>query len=377
MLLLTTLWLLIRRRKQGGIEQFSYAGAGRSSDFDMPMNEPWDGVDDYDEGLVDDWQPPVTKPETGRHEIEEDPITQADIFVAYGNLEAAIEVMETAVSKWPDKGDYQRKLTELKDRRASNSSAVLAEDVLASDVDEAPAAMVTPIEEETLLTDEDLMAFQEEMKSDQTEPGHDDIHSALSDFGIELGEDKDLHPIQGRNTPSAEGAKDEGLEFDLSDIHSELEQLTVDEDLLSAGEHEGTIAEFDLQDLGGDLEDTGLDELGLDTSGLGEGLLEEQAPAETMEPVEESGFDLTLPEEETASEEERESEFDMDSLIELEDHEPDLLNDVDEVGTKLDLARAYIDMGDPEGARSILKEVLQEGNEHQVQEANGLLGQIQ
>ena len=31
-----------------------------------------------------------------------------------------------------------------------------------------------------------------------------------------------------------------------------------------------------------------------------------------------------------------------------------------EVGTKLDLARAYIDMGDPEGARSILDEVLKE-----------------
>ncbi len=33
-----------------------------------------------------------------------------------------------------------------------------------------------------------------------------------------------------------------------------------------------------------------------------------------------------------------------------------------EVGTKLDLARAYVDMGDPEGARAILDEVLQEGN---------------
>jgi len=31
-----------------------------------------------------------------------------------------------------------------------------------------------------------------------------------------------------------------------------------------------------------------------------------------------------------------------------------------EVGTKLDLARAYMDMGDPEGARSILDEVVQE-----------------
>lgn len=44
-----------------------------------------------------------------------------------------------------------------------------------------------------------------------------------------------------------------------------------------------------------------------------------------------------------------------------------------EVGTKLDLARAYIDMGDPEGARSILEEVLKEGNTNQRKEAERLL----
>ena len=47
-----------------------------------------------------------------------------------------------------------------------------------------------------------------------------------------------------------------------------------------------------------------------------------------------------------------------------------------EVGTKLDLARAYIDMGDPEGARSILGEVLQEGTQGQKQEANRLMASL-
>ena len=44
-----------------------------------------------------------------------------------------------------------------------------------------------------------------------------------------------------------------------------------------------------------------------------------------------------------------------------------------EVGTKLDLARAYIDMGDPEGARSILEEVLDEGDPNQRREAQNLI----
>jgi pilus assembly protein FimV len=44
-----------------------------------------------------------------------------------------------------------------------------------------------------------------------------------------------------------------------------------------------------------------------------------------------------------------------------------------EVGTKLDLARAYMDMGDPDGARSILQEVLTEGSVAQKQEARRLM----
>ena len=47
-----------------------------------------------------------------------------------------------------------------------------------------------------------------------------------------------------------------------------------------------------------------------------------------------------------------------------------------EVGTKLDLARAYVDMGDPGGARSILEEVMDEGDESQRQQAQQILESI-
>ena len=47
-----------------------------------------------------------------------------------------------------------------------------------------------------------------------------------------------------------------------------------------------------------------------------------------------------------------------------------------EVGTKLDLARAYVDMGDPAGARSILEEVLDEGDDGQKQQARQLLDSL-
>lgn len=45
----------------------------------------------------------------------------------------------------------------------------------------------------------------------------------------------------------------------------------------------------------------------------------------------------------------------------------------DEIGTKLDLARAYIDMGDVDGARDILDEVLNEGSIDQQEQATSML----
>ena len=68
---------------------------------------------------------------------------------------------------------------------------------------------------------------------------------------------------------------------------------------------------------------------------------------------------------------------DLGDLGDLDDMDDLMLpDDVDEVSTKLDLARAFIDMGDAEGARGSLEEVLAEGNEAQKQEAQALLDQI-
>lgn len=48
----------------------------------------------------------------------------------------------------------------------------------------------------------------------------------------------------------------------------------------------------------------------------------------------------------------------------------------DAIGTKLDLAKAYLDMGDPDGARSMLEEVLAEGAPSQQEEARKLISEI-
>jgi pilus assembly protein FimV len=73
-------------------------------------------------------------------------------------------------------------------------------------------------------------------------------------------------------------------------------------------------------------------------------------------------------------------DYAMDETSDLSDEdmddELDFMGDADEAATKLDLARAYIDMGDSDGARDILAEVAQEGNDEQRQEAADLLSRI-
>jgi len=59
-----------------------------------------------------------------------------------------------------------------------------------------------------------------------------------------------------------------------------------------------------------------------------------------------------------------------------EAYDASLFAGVDVVSTKLDLAKAYIDMGDQDGARSILGEVVAEGTDDQQKEAQALIDQL-
>ena len=54
-----------------------------------------------------------------------------------------------------------------------------------------------------------------------------------------------------------------------------------------------------------------------------------------------------------------------------------MLSQGDECATKLDLAEAFLEMGDQDGAREILDEVLAEGNDDQQEKARSLMESIQ
>ena len=117
------------------------------------------------------------------------------------------------------------------------------------------------------------------------------------------------------------------------------------------------------------LSDIGVDDL---SAALGAGVGDE-----TVEDFGATGATVEQPQPDNSA-----SAVGLDELSETDTMKAPGLDDLPEeptmteVGTKLDLARAYIDMGDPDGARSILKEVLEEGDDSQQQEARQLLDEL-
>ena len=73
---------------------------------------------------------------------------------------------------------------------------------------------------------------------------------------------------------------------------------------------------------------------------------------------------------------EPESLEDATEVVLSEDDDLSFLDETDEVATKLDLAKAYLDMGDHEGAQDILSEVLAEGDKSQIEEAKAIMKDI-
>ncbi len=152
-------------------------------------------------------------------------------------------------------------------------------------------------------------------------------------------------------------ASSETVEVAASDETDQTMVINLDDSEASMGEAGDSAVDLTLDNIDSSAQDIAADELNDETLAidLGDSLSYESMGGED----EDTAVDLSL---------------DVEDASDAGDL--DLAAGGDEVGTKLDLARAYIDMGDPEGARSILDEVLDEGNDEQKQDAQKLIQQI-
>lgn len=235
--------------------------------------------------------------------------------------------------------------------------------------------------------DDDQLADDMEISSLELErePSLSPVKSANQDldldddFNLDLdSDDVDLAALDNEMS-SLDG------DFSLDDTSNELNDLDLESDDLEN--------EFALDDDNFTLEDTDVSdeletELALDE--VDEELLQETESDYDVEEDETEVEDLAEAPEESLNEDalfeqalsdiddqdDAITDFDQPEQGDMDSDDLDFLAEADEAATKLDLARAYIDMGDMAGARDILSEVVSEGSDEQRKEAKDLLSRI-
>ncbi|MCW9056550.1 MAG: hypothetical protein OQK47_08025 [Gammaproteobacteria bacterium] len=222
-------------------------------------------------------------------------------------------------------------------------------------------------------------------ETDEVETADDSLDMD-DDFALDFeASDLGLEESSEVETESAENEMDLSMDMDADTDNDLALNIADDEELDLSMDMDTDTGEDASLDLAGDEEldlsmdidtdtDTG-EEASLDLAGDEELDLSMDMAADDSEEV---SFDM-----EDAGEVELDMSMDDDAgeaeiSIDAGDDEFDissLSEEIDEVGTKLELARAYLEMGDKEGAASILDEVKQEGNDAQQKEAEELLQQ--
>lgn len=301
-------------------------------------------------------------------EDRDDVIAEADVYLAYGIYQQAEELLENAIKEHPDREAYRIKLAETHYAAKNAEGFIAAADglqekfgkdgkawakVVAMGKDLCPDAslfkaadMVDDVDLDDLMPKAPEMDF--DLENDSTESD-----AAVPDLDFSL--DEEDSPLELPETDTT----DDTAVLDLEDINLEDAEDST-EAAASLEESAEDILEFDLSDTDA-LEDTQEDEADEEEFSLD---------------IDASELDLSETSESAEAEQSDEEEIDLTAdLTEAADELGDL-DDVDEVATKLDLARAYLDMGDSEGTRSILDEVIAEGNDAQKKAAEELLNQL-
>lgn len=368
--------------------------------------------------------------DTDHHEV--DPISEADVYLAYGRYQQAEDLMREAIQDTPDRDECKLKLLEI---FYANENKVAfeeyAKELISSGKHEDKefwskvAEMGGEIDpESSLYTDKasfDTVSLDEQDNAVNSEPSQtSDVEQteAEADFDLSVFDDNVDVPIaEELVTEDNKGEVDDDnmLDFDLSvfdvdgssstdadaekkEVEAEVEVDTnaINFDLDSvalAADDDTQIKEVDTNDIESFDFDSGV---ASEPDESNEAVGEIDLTAEQDEDVDLDSFDFSSdsekpeptvsePENVTDLEQDFESfDFDFDSVtpvstpapaVELDDGVSDL-TDMDELETKIDLAKAYIDMGDSDAAKSIAEEVLEKGSQDQKTAAQNILDQI-
>ncbi len=349
---------------------------------------------------------------------EVDPISEADVYLAYGRYQQAEDLMRQAIADEPTRNDCKLKLLEIfyanENKEAFEAyvgelvqegkqsdpsfwakvtemgneiipgSALLAAGAEPSD-DSAVHSEVADDQPSQDAADFDLTSFDEDLageddlakKNEDAESNNDALDFDLSSFDeVEATE-------SGEEEPIAEDDQIESLDFDLDAFGEAEEEKT---QLASDAEPEEELESFDFTSAEESVEEASDLDLDVDVDEGEES--DESLESFDFSTIEESiekkdeQEKAALSEIESGETEEFDFSFDFDDASLSGDEESDEeqgvsdLTDMDEFETKIDLAKAYIDMGDTDAAKSIAEEVAENGNDQQKQTAQAILDQL-
>jgi pilus assembly protein FimV len=273
------------------------------------------------------------EPEPEPEKTIDDLIKDADVYVGYGDFEKAGIVLEEAHQDEPANMAVIQKLLFTYYKQAKTDD------------------FVTLAEQYNV--DRDSMEWAE-----------------VAEWGRALDADNILFIEPSIEEPVVDLADLEaGLTFDIDNSDADVAE-TIEE---AVAETENDLLDFNV-------------ELSEPTSSLDE-------IEETVDDVADVNIDVTTDIEDLSLSSEREDSLEIDGLESITDGELEAatqaltdenelafdlsdFDQIDEAETKLDLATAYIEMGDPEGAKSILQEIMAEGNDEQQSRAQTLLNDL-
>ena len=298
-----------------------------------------------------------------------DPIAEAEVYMAYGRDAQAEEILKEALNKTPERHEIRVKLLEIYAARKNTA----AFESVAKDLHGALAGSQPQIWER---------AAELGRSIDPANPlyGGSPAHKAEG-AGISTAE-------AGAVVAGAMGvAAIETLAEPVQEIKESLAPALANEPEVPAFETAGGVLDFETRapELNVPVAESSLPEINLDLEEAARDLAAESVASASGSDYDQglefdlSGLDIKVPEED-------DGDFNMDEVEALSaDGKMDFsgldlnLDEVggdggmDEVATKLDLARAYLEMGDKEGAREILQEVLNEGSDKQQGDARSMM----
>jgi pilus assembly protein FimV len=271
-------------------------------------------------------------------------VAEADVYLSLGNVDQAVEILQDARAADAADTACRLKLMEIffrEDRRDDLKEIYTEVEEIGDDVATAMASVILGPEEEVVENIiEDIPELDEELLADE-EPSADKELSANEGPSANEEPSADIEP-SANDEPSAssDSALGSTPEIDISDLL---------EDVLESGD-DIAIDALDESVLAGDF---------LDDNFMDGGIFADEASSEADKTANEnSDLDVDMPS--SAELQQTVSEGVSTNLDDFDGYDSD--EDIDAVDVKLDLANTYIEMGDPEGAREILEEIIGEAD---------------